>query len=461
MLTEISACFPRRPVGPVREAADATRNGVRTPYCQAGAKSEPLSACKRLVLLFTVRGLESIGRVFPPMSLHRARVAPHLSRRAGEIESFRVMKLLARARELEAAGRDIIHMEVGEPDFDTPEPITAAGQAALAAGRTHYTPATGLPALRRAIAEFYHQRYQTRVDPERILVTPGASGALMLACAALLDEGDGVLLADPGYPCNRNFVRAFGGVPQHVEVGAETGYQLSAELVRSHWRDTTRAVVLASPSNPTGTVIGEVALQGVIDEIAACGGTLISDEIYHGLTYGDRLQTALALSEDVFVLNSFSKYFGMTGWRLGWIVAPEWAVDALDRMAQNLYIAAPTIAQHAALAAFSDQTLKILEQRRDAFRARRDFLMPALQDLGLKIRVCPQGAFYLYADVSTFTNDAQQFCETLLEVHGVAATPGLDFGNFRAAEHVRFAYTTDIDRLQLGVERLARALQQI
>lgn len=387
--------------------------------------------------------------------------AQRLSRRAGAIESFRVMKLLARARELEAQGRDIVHMEVGEPDFETPEPVTRAGQAALAAGRTHYTPATGLPELRSAIAGLYRQRYGVNVDPGRILVTPGASGALMLACAALLDSGDGVLLADPGYPCNRNFVRAFGGVPQHVEVGAETGYQLSAELVRRHWGARTRAVVLASPSNPTGTVINETGLKGVIDEIAAHGGTLISDEIYHGLTYEEGVQTALALSDDVFVLNSFSKYFGMTGWRLGWVVAPPWAVDALDRMAQNLYIAAPTIAQHAALAAFSDETLEILERRKDEFRARRDYLMPALQGLGLKISVRPQGAFYLYADVSDFTDDAQQFCETLLEVHGVAATPGLDFGDFRSREHVRFAYTTSLDQLKLGVQRLAEALDAV
>lgn len=384
-----------------------------------------------------------------------------LSRRAGAIESFRVMKLLARARELEAAGRDIVHMEVGEPDFDTPSPVTRAGQVALAAGRTHYTPATGLPSLREAIAGFYQDRYQVKVDPRHILVTPGASGALMLACAALLDEGDAVMLADPGYPCNRNFVRAFGGIPQAVDVGPESSYQLTAELVERDWREDTRAVILASPSNPTGTVISEVALKDVIERIAACGGTLISDEIYHGLTYEAGVQTALALTDDAFVLNSFSKYFGMTGWRLGWVVAPDWAVDALDRMAQNLYIAAPTVAQHAALAAFSDETLEILEQRKDQFRARRDFLLPALRDLGLKIEVCPQGAFYLYADVSGQTDDAQQFCENLLEVHGVAATPGLDFGQFRSREHVRFAYTTSMDRLQEGVERLAQALRQV
>lgn len=384
-----------------------------------------------------------------------------LAKRAGQIESFRVMKLLARARELEAAGRDIVHMEVGEPDFDSPEPVTRAGQAALAAGRTHYTPATGLPELRTAIADFYAQRYGVSLDASRILVTPGASGALMLACAALLDPGDEVLMADPGYPCNRNFVRAFGGVPRHVEVGVDEAYQLSAELIRRHWSDQARAVILASPSNPTGTILPEAELRAVVDQVGSLGGTLISDEIYHGLTYGEGVQTALALSEDAFVLNSFSKYFGMTGWRLGWVVAPAWAVAALDRIAQNLYIAAPTVAQHAALAAFSDESLAILEHRRAEFQARRDFLMPALQELGLNIHVCPQGAFYLYADVSGFTDDAQGFCENLLENFGVAATPGRDFGHFRCQEHVRFAYTTSVERLKLGVDRIAQALAQI
>jgi aspartate/methionine/tyrosine aminotransferase len=378
------------------------------------------------------------------------------ARRMAHIQPFHVMALLARARELEAEGRSIVHMEIGEPDFPTPEPILAAGQRALAAGHTHYTPALGLPALRAAISDFYRERYGVAVDPGRIVVTPGASGALHLVLALLVDRDQQVMLTDPGYPCNRNFVHLVEGEPVSVPVDAATGYQLTAAMAEQHWTERTRVLMVASPANPTGTLLSQAELAALAQLVRARGARLIVDEIYHGLTYGIDAPTALTVSDELFVINSFSKYFGMTGWRLGWIVAPPDQVEGLDRLAQNLFLAAPTLSQHAALAAFEPKTRAILEERRAAFQARRDYLLPALRELGFVIPVTPQGAFYLYADCSRFTDDSFAFSRQLLEEAGVAITPGLDFGTHRAAQHVRFAYTTDIPRLREGVERIRR-----
>lgn len=364
------------------------------------------------------------------------------------------MALLARARQLESEGRSIVHMEIGEPDFATPEPIVQAGIRALQAGHTHYTPAVGLAALREAIAGWYDSAFGVQVDAARILVTPGASGALQLIVASLVNAGDRVLLADPGYPCNRNFVRLYDGEPVSIPVTADNAYQLDAALIEKHWQPNTIAALIASPSNPTGTVVDPARLAALLAAVRARGARLIVDEIYQNLYYGERPQTALALGDDLFVINSFSKYFGMTGWRLGWLVAPPDAVAALDVLAQNLFLSAPTPAQHAALAAFEPATLEILEQRRLAFRERRDYLLPALRDIGFDIPVQPDGAFYLYADCSRFTHDSFGFAHELLEQAGVAVTPGIDFGAYQAAQHLRFAYTTSLERLALGVERL-------
>ncbi len=378
------------------------------------------------------------------------------ARRAAEIEPFHVMDILARARALEAQGRAIVHMEIGEPDFPTPEPVVQAGIAALEAGQTHYTPALGLPALREAIAAFYQSRYGVPVSPDRIIVTPGSSGALLLAMAVLLDPGDEVLLADPGYPCNRHFARFVEGRAIGVPAGPATHYQLSAELAERHWSPRTRAALVATPANPTGTLLSLDALRALHRVALDRGGMLIVDEIYHGLTYGCDAPTALAVSDELFVINSFSKYFGMTGWRLGWLVAPERFVPALDRLAQNIFLAAPTPAQHAALAAFAPKTLAILEARRREFQRRRDFLLPALREIGFDIPVTPEGAFYLYADCRRFSRDSEAFARRLLDEAGVAVTPGIDFGHFEPETHLRFAYTTDLARLQDGVERIAR-----
>jgi len=377
-----------------------------------------------------------------------------------EIEPFHVMALLARARELEAQGRSIIHMEIGEPDFPTPEPVIRAGVRALERGELFYTPTPGLPQLREAIAGYYRSRYGVAISASRILVTTGASAALMLACAALIDPGDEVLLADPGYPANRHFVRVVEGVPRAVPVDAASGYQLAPTHLERHWGPRTAAALVASPSNPTGTLISTERLAAMVEIVRGKGGTLIVDEIYHGLVYEGEYTTAAAFVDDVFVINSFSKYFNMTGWRLGWMVVPEAYAPEIDKLAQNLYLAAPTPAQHAALAAFEPETLAILEKRRQEFQARRDYLVPALRGLGFDIPVMPQGAFYIYAGCSRLTKDSLGFVRELLERAGVAITPGIDFGANAPERHVRFAYANSIERLREGVSRIAAFLKR-
>jgi aspartate/methionine/tyrosine aminotransferase len=290
------------------------------------------------------------------------------------------------------------------------------------------------------------------------MITPGGSGALLLASALLVDPGKHWLLADPGYPCNRHFLRLVEGDAQLVPVGPEVNYQLTADLVERYWDQDSVGALVASPANPTGTVLSREELAALSAALRERGGHLVVDEIYHGLTYGMDAPSVLEVDNDAFVLNSFSKYFGMTGWRLGWLVAPESAVPELEKLAQNIYISAPTLSQYAALACFQPETLAILEERRAEFATRRDYLLPALRELGFKIEVEPQGAFYLYADISGFGGDAFDFCRHFLETEQVAITPGVDFGRSRANQHVRFAYTQSVPRLQQAVERIARGL---
>jgi len=375
------------------------------------------------------------------------------------IAPFHVMDILARAQALEAAGRDIIHLEIGEPDFATPKPIVEAGIAALRAGHTHYTGALGLTALREAIADFYATRWKATVDPAHIVVTPGASGALLLALGLLAGPGDEVLMADPGYPCNRHFARFCGARAVTVAVEADSGFQLTLELIERHATPATRAILIASPSNPTGTAISPDELARIHAWCVARGVALIVDEIYLGLTY-DGSEHSAARWDDVFVVNSFSKYFLMTGWRLGWLLAPAWAMPDLERLAQNLFLAAPTPAQHAALAAFSPDTLVELEARKTELRVRRDFLLPALRERGFAIPTQPQGAFYLYADCSAHTRDSFSFAQALLEQVGVAVTPGLDFGQNRPQRYLRIAYTQPLPRLIEAIARLDRFLEK-
>ncbi|MDP3583614.1 MAG: pyridoxal phosphate-dependent aminotransferase [Thiobacillus sp.] len=382
---------------------------------------------------------------------------PHTAARMDGIAPFHVMDILARAQALEAAGRDIIHLEIGEPDFATPAPIVEAGVEALRAGHTHYTGALGLPALRMAIAGFYATRWQTTVDPAQVIVTPGASGALLLALGLLAGPGDDVLMADPGYPCNRHFARFCNARVVSIPVGADSGFQLTLDLIERHATPSTRAVLIASPSNPTGTAIAADELARIHSWCAAHDIALIVDEIYLALTY-DGAEHSAARWDDVFVVNSFSKYFLMTGWRLGWLRAPDWALADLERLAQNLFLAAPTPAQHAALAAFSATTLEELETRKAELRARRDYLLPALRQRGFIIPTQPQGAFYLYADCSAHTDDSFRFAQNLLEQAGVAVTPGLDFGEHQPQRYLRIAYTQPLPRLIEAVARLDRFL---
>ena len=372
-----------------------------------------------------------------------------------DIEPFHVMKILARARQLESEGRKIIHMEVGEPDFDTPPAITQAGIRALQQGHTHYTPATGLPKLKQTIADYYRSAYAVEVNPTRVIVTPGSSGALQLLMSTLINPGEAVLLSDPGYPCNRHFVRLVEGEPVSVPVSYETGFQITKDVAQRYWQENVRAVMLASPSNPTGSTItlDEVKqLAAFLDEKNAF---LIMDEIYQGLNYGQQSITALQADiENLFVVNSFSKYFGMTGWRLGWMIVPDEFAEPVDRLAQNIFLAPQTMAQHAAMEAFKPETLELLSQRRAEFQKRRDFLLPALEALGFRLRHTPQGAFYLYMDCSELTDDSYQLSLELLEKVGVAITPGLDFGRNQSEKYVRFAFTTSIENLKEGVKRI-------
>jgi len=298
------------------------------------------------------------------------------------------------------------------------------------------------------------------VDPARVVVTPGASGALQLVLAALIDPGQEVLVTDPGYPCNRHIARLVGAEIRALPLRQEDDFRLDPEDVAAAWSPDTRALMLASPANPTGRTVSQTDIAAHLQRVRSRGGLLIVDEIYQGLVYDREPRSALEFDDDghIAVVNSFSKYFGMTGWRLGWAVVPGALVPAIDRLAQNLFLAAPTPAQHAALSAFAPATIEILEARRQTFKERRDYLYRELTDMGFRIHGIPEGAFYLYADASGFDDDSFALAERLLELGGVAVTPGIDFGSFRAGRFLRFAYTTEMTRLQEGVDRLRRLL---
>ncbi len=379
---------------------------------------------------------------------------PRSARRLDDIAPFHVVELLTRARLLESEGRDIIHMEVGEPDFPTPAPIVAAAVDAIKQGKTLYTPALGLPELRAAIAGFYQQRYGIDVPASRIVVTNGASGALNLAFACLADPGSEWLLADPGYPCNRHILRTYEGCPVAIPVGPESNFQPTPAQVATAWNKRTSGLLVASPANPTGTLLTLAEIAALAKTVRAHDGHFLVDEIYHGLTYEIDAPTACAAGDDIWVINSFSKYFQMTGWRLGWMVVPEAYVRDVEKLAQNLVLCPSTPAQYAALAAFEPATIALLEERRSEFRRRRDFLAPALESLGLRITARPEGAFYLYCDCSALAADSYTLARDLLEKVGVAATPGIDFGANAPERHIRFAYTTTVERLAEAVERL-------
>ena len=364
------------------------------------------------------------------------------------------MDVLSRAHALEAQGRHVVHMEIGEPDFTAPAPVVEAGVRALREGKTAYTATLGVPALREAIARHYETRFQTRIEPDRVAVTAGASGGLLTLAALYVDAGDEILVPDPGYPGYRHFVRAFEGLARPLLVSAEHDFQPTLDMVRAAWGPRTKGVLLGSPCNPTGTLIARSELEKIAAFVADRGGVLLVDEIYQGLVYGAEPSTALGLAGDIVVINSFSKYFCMTGWRLGWVVLPgPAAVRGFEKLAQHLFISAPAAAQHAALGAFSPESISILEERRRQFAARRDFLVPALKKAGLSIPAEPHGAFYVYADCG---RDSRGFARDLLEGEAVAATPGADFGANGTQRFVRFAYTRSMADIEEAARRIAR-----
>jgi aspartate/methionine/tyrosine aminotransferase len=375
------------------------------------------------------------------------------ARRADDIQPFEVMDVLSRAHELEAQGRRVLHMEIGEPDFTAPQPVVEAGVRALREGKTAYTATLGLPALREAIASHYEQKFGVQVDAGRIAVTAGASGGLLTVAALFVDAGDEILVPDPGYPGYRHVVRAFEGAARALRVGAADNFHPTLDMVRAAWGARTRGLLLGSPSNPTGTLISRNDLEEIARFVAQRGGVLLIDEIYQGLVYGTQPSTALGMPGDVVVINSFSKYFCMTGWRLGWVVVPDRALRGFEKLAQHLFISAPAAAQHAAVAAFSPESISVLEERRAEFERRRDFLVPQLRKAGLAVPAEPRGAFYVYADCG---RDSRSFARELLEREAVAATPGVDFGSNGTDRFVRFAYTRSLEEIEEAATRLAR-----
>ena len=379
----------------------------------------------------------------------------HVSKRLQDVNAFHVMSLMAEAKKLDSQGHKVIHMEMGEPDFSTPQPIIDAGIRALQSGITHYTPTLGLPALRDAIADFYFKEYQVSVNAEQIIITPGSATALQLVLNLMVSNGKSVAITDPAYPSTHNLVRLLGGQVLQIPVHEDSSWQLTSDILEENWNDSINAVLLASPSNPTGTILENSELQKIADFCDSKNTFLLVDEIYHGLVYSNAPRTAVGLNENTFVINSFSKFYGMTGWRVGWIVSPKHYLEDLNKLAQHTFLAAPTPGQYAALAAFEDDTQKILIERRDKFKARRDYLYDALENIGFKMRVKPQGAFYMYADSTAFSDNSFEFASQALQDKHVAFTPGIDFGISGANQHVRFAYTTSIENLKIGIQRLS------
>jgi aspartate/methionine/tyrosine aminotransferase len=389
------------------------------------------------------------------------------ARRLDSLVPFYVLECAKTAQQIAASpacdtalgGEPMIFLNIGEPDFTAPPPVQRAAAAAIAAGHTQYTQANGLPELRERISGWYASRFGMSVDPARIVVTAGASAALQLVCLALFEPGDEVLMPDPSYPCNRQFVAAAGAMAKLITTGPETRFQLDADAVRNHWTAATRGVLLASPSNPTGTSLAPEVLADIVSTVRERGGVTVIDEIYLGLSYDGRFgRSALALGDDVISINSFSKYFSMTGWRLGWVVLPPALVGPVETLAQHLFICPSTLAQRAALACFEPAALAEYERRREAFRARRDVVVPALNRIGLTVPVAPDGAFYAWADCSRFNASSWDFCFDMMRRAHVALTPGRDFGPATAERYVRLSFASALPSLEAAVERLGREL---
>jgi len=393
-----------------------------------------------------------------------------LASRLDRIEPFYVMELAKAAGQLAASplcdpavgGRRMIRLNVGEPDFGA-APAVREAVARVAQGPTPYTDALGLPALREAISRWYAQRFGLAIAPERIAITAGASAGLQLACLSLFEHGDEVLMPDPCYPCNRHFVTAADATPRLLPTGAAERFQLGEAQVREAWTPATRGVLLASPSNPTGTSIAPEVLADIATFVRERGGVTVVDEIYLPLSYDEHFgHSALGLSDglgnDIVSVNSFSKYFGMTGWRLGWLVLPPALVPAIERLAQNLYICPSTLAQMAALSAFEPESIAEFERRRSVLRERRDYVVGALNDLGLTVPVAPDGAFYAWMDISRHHADSWAFAHELLQSAQVALTPGRDFGLADPQRWMRLSFASSMEDLEQAMRRLREVL---
>jgi aspartate/methionine/tyrosine aminotransferase len=383
-----------------------------------------------------------------------------LADRTRAVTPFLAMEFSKHAAVLEAEGHRIIKLNVGQPDFGAPPAVMRAMRVALDENRTSYTPALGIWELRRAIANHYATTHGVELDPGRVLVTAGASAALLLLTAALVDPGDEVLVADPSYPCNRHFLSSFGAEVKLVPTTPATRYQLDAALLRQHWGPRTRGLMVATPSNPTGTSVPEAELADMCRYVDERDGWRIVDEIYLGLQDGEP-QTALASDVDALVINSFSKYFGMTGWRLGWCVVPSSMVPVLERLAQNYYICPSAPAQYAAVASFDDESIAICEQRRGELARRRGLVLQGLKAIGLDVPTVPDGAFYVYIDISATGLDAMAFCERILHEAHVALTPGYDFGQARAGQHVRLSYAAAESELVEALQRIGAVMSRL
>ena len=395
-----------------------------------------------------------------------------ISQRAQRIEPFYVLEVAKAASEIASkvahTAKPMIFLNIGEPDFTAPPLVQAAATNAIASGHTQYTQATGLPALREKISAWYASRFNVQVSPSRIVLTAGASAALQLACLALIEAGDEILMPDPSYPCNRHFVSAADGKAVLLPTTAAERFQLTQPKVEAAWKAQTRGVLLASPSNPTGTSIAPDELRAIADYVAARGGITMVDEIYLGLSYDARFaQSALALpgelGQNIISINSFSKYFNMTGWRLGWMVVPEALVSVIERLAQNLFICPSTISQHAALACFEPDSLAEYERRRTEFKARRDYFIPELNRLGLTVPVMPDGAFYAYADCSRLAkkwgvSGSWEVAFELMKRSHLAVTPGRDFGVAAPEQFLRFSTASSMAHLQEAIARLEDAI---
>ena len=392
-----------------------------------------------------------------------------ITQRAQRIEPFYVMEMAKAAQriahEVRHTDQPMVFLNIGEPDFTAPPLVQAAAERAIRDGRTQYTHALGLEPLRERLSDWYSSRFGVDVPARRIIVTAGASGALLLACSALIEEGDEVLMPDPCYPCNRQFVNAALGRAALLPTDAAQRFQLSAAQVRTHWNPQTRGVLLASPSNPTGTSIAAAELRAIHNQVQQHGGITMVDEIYLGLSYDDAFaHTALAIDDQIISINSFSKYFNMTGWRLGWLVVPDALVPVIERLAQNLFICPSSVAQHAALACFEADSLRVYEERRAAFKARRDSFIPMLNAMGLTVPVMPDGAFYAWADCrhacqTLGLQGSWALAQHLMQHAHVAVTPGRDFGVHAPENFILFSTASSIEDLNTAATRLKHLLE--